>query len=208
MDWLRGRDQLVHSSAGKEAVVIAGAGPLARVLAKALAPARPVTLIDSNSNNIRAAKALNLNALQGDALDDSVLRDAGIEEAGLFIGLTPNAAVNVLTAKRAHEAFMVAEVRSVLTSEDDGGLFQQLERIGAQPLFPYPVDLNKWVDKLHNQQAEALFHELSSQESTAGLNFEPNQRLPLMVEREGVSMLLNKVSDLKMGDQVLFVQVV
>ena len=204
VDWLRGRDELVHSSSGKSGVVIAGAGAVARLLGKELSASQPVTLIDSNPSNIREAKALGLNTIQGDALEDAVLRDAGIEDTGLFIGLTPNAAVNVLAAKRAHDEFLVPDIRSVLTSEDDGGLFKQLELIGGKPLFPYPVDLGTWDRKLITQQAETLLQELEqAEDNSKEPHFDVAGGLPLVVHRGEQRMLFQGMTELESGDRVV-----
>lgn len=104
VEWLKERGELVRS-AGKEGVIIVGAGPMARLLAQELAPS--VTLIDTNERNCAEARALGLRAVHGDALEDTVMLDAGIAEAGTLIGLTRNAEVNVLAAKHAHETFFV-----------------------------------------------------------------------------------------------------
>ena len=202
VDWLRSRDELVHSS-GKSGVIIVGAGPVARLLGQELASAHTVTLVDGNQASVEKAQALGLTALRGDALDDNVLRDAGVEDAALLVGLTSNAAVNVLAAKRASEQFLVPDVRALLASKDDGGLYKQLDSVGGLPLFPQPVDLAAWDDKLAGQQARSLLRDLNPAEAGGKANLDFGDGLPLVVRRGEERLLFRSKTDLEPGDQVV-----
>lgn len=200
--WLERRDELVRSST-KEGVVIAGAGPVARLLGQELAASQSVTFIDSNEENCRAVRALGLEAIHGDVLEDSVLGDAGIEEAGTFIGLTPNAEVNVLAAQHARESFFVPNLRVLLSKESDGGLYRILETLDAQPLFSHPVDLTEWDHKLESLQVEKLVHAVET-ENPAVLRERLGQAsfLPLLIKRSGVTQLFRSLQELEPGDQL------
>lgn len=202
VDWLKRRNELSHSSSDREGVVIAGAGAVARLLATELVKSRSVTLIDSNTQNIADARSLGLTALQGDVLDDTILRDAGIEEAGVFIGLTPNAAVNVLAAKRAHEEFLVSDVRSLLTHLSDTGLYKQLQSIGGKPLFADAVDLISWDEKVLKKQVKPLIHELTvARKDEQGIP-DLSDGLPLIVHRGEHRVMFNTMAELEPGDKV------
>ena len=126
VDWLRRRGELVRSTGGRDAVVIVGAGPVARVLAQELSQSGRVTLLDSNREHCEAARALGLEAVHGDALEDEVLERAGLSEAGTFVALTPNAEVNVLSAQRAGEGFMVPQLYALADQRERRGPFQAL----------------------------------------------------------------------------------
>ena len=201
--WLSKRGELVRASAERQGVVIVGAGPVARILARELSASRSVTLVDTNQTNCDEAAALGLSAVHGDALDDAPLLDAGVEEAGLLIGLTPNAEVNVLTVKRAAEEFAVPECYALLTRENDGGLFRQLERTGAQPLFASPVNLLEWDYDLLTMQAQEFLVRIGQE----GLKEPENAALlPLIVRRDRASRLFRSVQDLQAGDEVVAIQ--
>ncbi len=200
--WLSKRGELVRGGSERRGVVIVGAGPVARILARELSASRPVTLLDTNQHSCDEAAALGLNAVHGDALEDTPLFDAGIEGAGLFIGLTPNAEVNVLAAKRAGEEFAVPERYALLTRESDGGLFRQLERSGAQPLFAGPVNLLEWDHDLITMQAQEFLYKIGQERQLGGAE----SILPLIVRRDQTSNLFRSVQDLQMGDEVVAIQ--
>lgn len=201
--WLERRDELVRGAGERLGVVVAGAGPVARALAGELSRSRQVTLIDANADNCVEAELAGLRAVHGDALEEIPLLDADIKEAGLFIGLTPNAGVNVLVAKHATETFRVPEVYALLTHEEDGGLFRQLERVGAKPLFARPVDLLEWDRKLAARQAQELLHRVEQDQDGATADaLMGTGTLPLLVKREGAHHLFGTLEELKRGDEV------
>ena len=198
--WLENRGELVRSTGERRGVVIVGAGATARLLARQLGSSRPVTLVDANADNCARAELEGLQAVQGDALDEVPLLDGGIEEAGLLVGMTPNAEVNVLVAKRAAEAFGVPEVYALLTREEDGGLFKQLELSGARPLFAYPVNLPEWDRKRLTHQAETFVRTVEQEMDAPSETFEPGI-LPLTVRRGDDTHLFGSLK-LQAGDEV------
>ena len=203
VEWLRRRNELVRSSRGKDGVLIIGAGPVARLLARELARSRPVTLLDGNEENCRAAQEMGLNATHGDALEDVALRDAGIENAGLLIGMTPNAEVNVLVAKRAHEEFFIPELYALLVTEGDGGLYRQLEHIGANSLYTTSINLNNWNNRLRNNRADEVLLRVGSREKEEIVQyFNRGDLLPLVVRRGDERILYTGGGELLDGDEV------
>jgi Kef-type K+ transport system membrane component KefB len=145
--WLEGRGELVRS-VGRSGTLVVGAGPLARALAHRLGRHGAVTLIDRNAEHVEAAASEGLRAVHGDALDGSVLVEAGIEEASTVVALTPNAEVNVLVAQRAREAWLVPELYALLPSADDGGLYSVLDGLGGHVLFARPADPSEWDERI------------------------------------------------------------
>src|SRR5690606_13076387 len=79
VEWLRRRGELVRSGEDRAGVLVVGAGPVARRLARALVDggAAKVTLVDSSAANVAAAREEELAAVQGNALDERVLAEAG-----------------------------------------------------------------------------------------------------------------------------------
>ena len=186
--------------------MIVGAGPVARILARELSVSRSVTLLDTNQTNCEEAERMGLRAVYGDALEDTPLLDADIEQAGLFIGLTPNAEVNVLTVKRVGEEFSVPERYALLTRESDGGLFRQLERTGAHPLFASPVNLLEWDHDLITMQAQELLYRIDQERVQLEGEVKNAKLLPLAVRRDQGGHLFRSVQDLQAGDEVVAIQ--
>jgi Kef-type K+ transport system membrane component KefB len=80
--WLRKRGELVRSDEERDGVLIVGAGPTARTLARLLAQTQPVWLIDSNKEHCAFAASEGLHTLEGSALNEQVLSDARASTQG------------------------------------------------------------------------------------------------------------------------------
>jgi Kef-type K+ transport system membrane component KefB len=205
--WLERTDGLVRTDLSTQPVVVVGAGHLGRLVAGALAPSRPVTMVDLNAVNIAAARDHGLKSVQGDALDASVLAGAGAGGSGMVIALTPNPAVNVLVAQLARDTFMVADVRALMLPDSDGGLFDVLDRQGARPLFGAPIDYDRWervaeaagASGLRPIAAERALRELDAADPDLGAY----GALPLLVRRGGVARLFGDGAPLEPSDEVL-----
>ena len=200
--WLERRGELVRGAGERQGVVIVGAGPLARALARELGASRPVILVDRNGDNCVQAEREGLRAVHGDALEETPLLDAGVEAAGLLVGLTANPEVNVLVVKRAAEAFVVPEVCALLTRAGDGGLSRQLELAGARPLFARPVDLLEWDRRVLTGRAETLLHRVEGDAAALPQLFAPDL-LPLSVRRGEARHPFRGPDDLRPGDTVV-----
>ena len=139
-EWLRNRGELVRSGA-REGVLIIGAGPLARRLAKTLTGS--VVLLDRNATHVARAEADGLRAFAGSALDENALRDAGASTAGTLIVLTPNAELNTLTAQIGQTTFGIP---NVLVPDLSGrvGTRAAREHVGAHALFGQSFRLTDW----------------------------------------------------------------
>jgi Kef-type K+ transport system membrane component KefB len=199
INWLKKHHQLVRSS-GRDGMVIVGAGPLARFLATELAQSNPVTLLDANESNCKAARDLGLHALSGNALSTDVLRDAQIENASTLIALTPNPEVNVLVAQRAREHFLTPELRVLLTEKSSHEMVELLEDLKAKPLFMNPINILEWDDKLLHNQAQTILQTIEKPNDV--ISFQNPALLPLLVTRGKTRRLFN-LQDLELGDTVL-----
>ena len=203
VEWLRRRDELVRSTHGKEGILIVGAGPVARILARELARFRPVRLIDANEENCRVAGEMGIQATHGDALEDNALRDAGIEGTGLLIGMTPNAEVNVLVTKRAHEEFLVPDLYALLITEGDRGLFRQLEHIEAHPLYSTSINLNNWNNRVRNDGVQEVVERVREDGGEEIIQrFNRDELLPLIVRRRENFRLYGTGERLQEGEEV------
>jgi Kef-type K+ transport system membrane component KefB len=198
INWLKRRNELVRSG-GRDGVVIVGAGPVARVLAKELSSSNPVTLIDANERNCQEAETLGLTVVRGNALNTDILTSANIEDAGTLIALTPNPQVNVMIAQRARELFLVPDLRIHLTEKGDKELTEIIKELSAKPLFANPVNILEWDEKLLANEVQTVSQTIEQ----AGANgLETGLVLPLLVIRGQVKKLFSS-QDLEPGDKVL-----
>jgi Kef-type K+ transport system membrane component KefB/Trk K+ transport system NAD-binding subunit len=206
VEWLRGRDELVETA--RNGVVVIGAGPVARDLAARFATHRPVVLVDANHEHCAEAEALGLSAVAGDALDDSVLVEAGIDEAKTLIAATANTEVNVLVARRATERHAVPQIHVVVGDSRHETFARLVAEAGASILFGRPVDIGVWDAALAEGRATALqIHvtdpETIAQTSRAATDSETGRTgLPMVVERKGKTLLYRDDLELADGDRI------
>ncbi len=82
-------------------IVIAGAGEVGLNLAKALSEKNEVYVIDKDEEKIEYIKDLNVEAIKGNAANLEILNKANIKKANIFIGVTGNDEVNLLSGLAA-----------------------------------------------------------------------------------------------------------
>jgi hypothetical protein len=101
--------------------LIAGAGPFARELERALrAQGIDVILVDSNRAAVRAANMDGARAKRGSILSSSFLEGLELGGTGRFIGLTANDEVNALAAAHFSSLYGRAAVYQAATAEGAG----------------------------------------------------------------------------------------
>ena len=96
-------------------VVVVGAGEVGSNIAASLADANEVVLIDRDPDRVEAVTyRLDVLAIEGDGTSLSTLKEAGVEDADMFIASTDSDEANMVscaTAKTVSDAFTVARVR-------------------------------------------------------------------------------------------------
>ena len=113
--------------------VVVGAGPLGVAVAAALqAHGRAAVVVDRNAALVDGARAAGIDGVVGDALDEAVLEQAGIDEAETLVAATANEEVNLLAVQTAHEAFGVERAYPVL------------QRTGPARAFGRAVSVRRW----------------------------------------------------------------
>lgn len=136
-------------SLAHRAVIVVGAGPLARGLAEELQRhGRMVTLLDRNVALVEEARAQGLDAREGNALDEDVLAEVGAEEAATVVAVTTNSEVNALATHLAHDAFGVERTFPALGHPSRGAGPRLLERVGGRIAFGRPIDVRAWESSL------------------------------------------------------------
>jgi len=102
-------------------IIIAGAGEVGFHLAKLLSyESQEITLIDTKKDSLGyAAEHLDIRTIKGDATSISILRDARIDTAALFIAVTSSETTNItacVLAKQlgANERLHVFQILNLL----------------------------------------------------------------------------------------------
>lgn len=98
-------------------VIVCGYGRIGRILCEELREAQvPMVLIDTEEETVAAARERGFLALKGDATDEKVLLDAGIERARALAAVLPEDAQNVFVALTA--SGIAPDLRIVARAED------------------------------------------------------------------------------------------
>jgi trk system potassium uptake protein TrkA len=96
-------------------VVVVGAGEVGSNIARSLADAHEVVVIDTDPERVEAVTyQLDVLAIEGDGTSVEILKEAGIEDADMLIASTDSDEANIVTcatAKTVSDAFTVARVR-------------------------------------------------------------------------------------------------
>lgn len=143
----------LHSLTGRGALII-GAGPLGIGIARTLVDhGRPVVLVDRNTLLVTHARSMGLDAVEGNALDESVLETAGADEAESVLAVTTNSEVNALAAHLANDAFGVARAYPALGRPEKGAGPRLLERVGGRIAFGRPINVRSWEDAIDRGEA-------------------------------------------------------
>ncbi len=85
-------------------IVIAGAGEVGYHLAMSLAPNHDVIIIEKDLSRFERVSELDVVAIYGNAANMKVLKDAGVERADVFLAVTGNDEVNLLSGLAAKKA--------------------------------------------------------------------------------------------------------
>ncbi len=206
--WLERRGELVRSSNERTGYIIVGAVPTARALARELSPSESVRLIDRNKENCERATAEGLRAIQGNALEEEVLNEAGAGKARSCIVMTANAEVNAMIAQTARTVFLIPDI-CVISSRDRDGHDALTHHLNAQTLFGSPRDLIAWDYRLENASTRTSMVVLERDMPNAALFQEglaSDVCLPFLHEKRGVIQPFHSGISLEAGDKVTMLQ--
>ncbi len=125
--------------------IVVGAGPLGRAIAGLLrAYERPLVLVDRNAEFLATAQADGFEVVSGNALDETVLEAAGIDEAETFLAATANPEINALAAQLAMDEFGLERSYPALDDPERGASAPLLQRTGSRLAFGRTLPLRLW----------------------------------------------------------------
>ncbi len=101
-------------------ILILGAGRVGESVAESLVSEKnDITLIDTNPQRLRELQdRMDLRGVAGNGIQPSVLREAGIEDADMFIACAPLDETNLVACKVAHDVFNVPTTIARLRSAE------------------------------------------------------------------------------------------
>ena len=89
-----------------EGILIVGASSIARLIAKYLHDnKRHVVLVDNNGENIRKARALGLDAIEGSIFADDMANNIELNDIGYLMAMTANSEINKTAINRFRKKF-------------------------------------------------------------------------------------------------------
>jgi len=186
-------------------LLIVGAGGLGRTVARIMREAgRPVTLVDRNPHKVREAERERLPVIRGNALEEEVLEEAGADEAGSLLAVTPNPEVNLLVSELAREVFGVPRVYPAVDPESVG--LELVKRVGARLAFARPIDVEDWDHALSHREAVLVEYVLpeGAQAVRADEADIPPELLPLVRFRGESAVVVHAGQQWQAGDRVVF----
>lgn len=89
-----------------EGILIIGASSVSRIIAKYLKDNdRHVVLVDNNATNIRKARALGIEALEGSVYSDDLLNNIELSDIGYLMAITGNSDINKTAIQKFKKQF-------------------------------------------------------------------------------------------------------
>ena len=118
-----------------QGVAFVGANAWIRSIAAAIAEQKiPVLLLDTNPQNVRAARAAGLPARRVNVLAEGIGDEVGLGDIGRLLAVTPNDEVNALAALNFAEALGRASVYQ-LPARPSAGEIETPAHLRGRPLF-------------------------------------------------------------------------
>ena len=134
-------------------ILILGAGRVGESVAESLASEQnDITVVDTDPAKLAVLQdRLDLKGVAGNGIQPSVLREAGIEDADLFIACAPLDETNLVACKLAHHVFNVPTTIARIRSPefDDGSpLMAQRDGFGVDRVICPEESVTRTIGKL------------------------------------------------------------
>lgn len=133
---------LFHKSKG---IIIAGCSPFGAALARTLYnKGHSVIVLDKDKETFRyLSEDFGGSQMEGDPTDPAVLREAGIERAGMLIAAARDDNSNLLISQIASRIFGVNQVFARL---DDAGRSRLLTDTPIKPICAYNLSVDEYLN--------------------------------------------------------------
>ncbi len=184
-------------------VVIVGANRLGREVASIIqAYGRPVTMVDTNHSLVDEAHRAGFRAVHGNALDEYILEQTGVDEAETIVAITSNSEVNVLVSQFAYDVFGLKRAFPTLNNPEKGADAKTLQQTGSKMGFARPIDVFAWEDV----DVQRLVWEVPKAwtQTPAGVIPLPNELLPIIRLRGKSAEIVHYEQVWQPKDRVVF----
>lgn len=150
-------------------VVVCGVGRMGRQLAAELHAAnRPFVAIDTDQVIVDQAESLGYLALRGDASDEEVLSQAGIERASVLASVLSDDAANVFVTLTARS--MRSDLKIVARGENQRTEQKLLDCGADRVVLPTAIGASKMSQMILRPTADELFDQLGRGATAAGVD--------------------------------------
>lgn len=142
--------RLALSNPDRQGFLIAGANPVARVIASAIQKeGYAVLLVDTNVENLSAARLAGLPTFYGSILSQYVLDRIELSGIGRLLALTPNEEVNSLAALHFARQFGSADVYQIAPDRSDQSRTERVtHQLRGRTLFGPDATYRRLEDEL------------------------------------------------------------
>ncbi len=107
-------------------IVLAGFGKVGQsLLAYLVSRGHEVAVVDKSAGLFEDFPFENVRTVQGNAIDEHTLKDAGIEEAEVFFGVTGDENTNLMAGMMAKLLFKVPRIYALVFDPGKGGKFRE-----------------------------------------------------------------------------------
>lgn len=189
-------------------LVIVGCNPLSLLIARLFKQrGEDVVIIDTDPNSSQILEAEKIPLIVSSALDKGVLDAAGLGSVGTFLAITKNGEVNFVLAQRAAEEFNPPRVLAAFPRPTQDLAIPPTNQV-EQALIP-DLAIKLWNEyiqegriKLGKSTLEAS--ELTEQQSQLQTLINAGDLLPLVVERNGFSLVATANQEWEVGDRIIY----
>ncbi|MGL5348797.1 MAG: potassium channel family protein [Peptostreptococcaceae bacterium] len=117
-------------------IVIAGCGRIGSSMAKEfLDEGHDLVIIDRDNNKLESlGSGLNATRILGVEYDIDVLKEAGIEQADVFLALTANDSINITASQVARDIFKVKKVIAKVSDLSKEHIYKSLNLEYINPI--------------------------------------------------------------------------
>ncbi len=148
-----------------EGILIIGASSIARLIGKYLQENnRHVVLLDSNRDNVKKAKSLGIEAIEGSVYEDNLLNNIELNDIGYLMAMTGNSDINKTAINKFKKQFGENGSFRVITADE----MTNPELNPEEGLFSHTDDYIK-LTELARKYPEIHEKELNSKEHYEGL---------------------------------------
>lgn len=205
--WVANWLQLNRHEEATGAVII-GCNPLSRLVARLFQErGESVVLIDTDPEACQKAEAENLRVFQSSGLDIDVLDEAGLDSMGTFLAMTSNGEVNLVLAQRAAEEFDPPRVLAVFSR--DPQTTNPTNKTKVNQAFVSQLPIKSWNQYLNDGQVKLgkttlREAEFAFQRAHLQALIRSGELVPLLVEREANSHVVQATEAWQPGDQIIY----